>query len=116
MREATPENGAKRVAPSTSRQVKLRLVERSDHPATVNFSTVAVAKGIAYLDFGFIEPALLGRIARTVTDGQPASKIVDGHRVARVAMPFEQLIGLHQQIQQVLLNVRDARAKQKDNR
>lgn len=116
MQQVTPEDGTKGVAPSASHQVKLRLVERSDQPATANFATVGVAQGIAYLDFGFIEPALLGRIARTVADGQSASKIVDGHRVARVAMPLEQLVGLHQQIQQVLINVRDARAKKKDDR
>jgi len=116
MQEVTPENNAKRVEPSAPRQVRLRLVERSDQPAMANFSTVSVAQGIAYLDFGFIEPALLGRIARTVTDGQPASKIVDGHRVARVAMPFEQLVGLHQQIQQVLFNLRNACAKKKENK
>jgi len=111
MQEVTPENGVKRDQSSAHLNVRLRPVERPDQPATANFSTVAVAQGIAYLDFGFIEPALLGQIARTVTDGQSASKIVEGHRVARVARPLEQLVGLHQQIQQVLINMRDARAK-----
>jgi len=110
MQDVAPENGVKRGEPSASRPVKLRLAESSSQPAMANFSTVAVTQGIAYLDFGFIEPALLGRIARTVADGQPASKIVDGHRVARVAMPLEQLVGLHQQIQQVLIRARDVRA------
>ncbi|BFU95943.1 MAG: hypothetical protein NTNFB02_26650 [Nitrospira sp.] len=116
MQEVTPENNAKRVEPSAPRQVRLRLVERTDQPAMANFSTVAVTQGIAYLDFGFIEPALLGVISRPVQGGQPASKIVDGHRVARVAMPLERLVGLHQQIQQVLVNVKDARVTKKENK
>lgn len=111
MQDITPENDAKRGEPSLSRPVKLRLVERSDQPAMANLSTVAVTQGIAYLDFGFVEPALLGRIARTVTDGQPTSKVVDGHRVARVAMRLESLVGLHHQIQQVLIRTRKAGAE-----
>lgn len=106
MQDCTPENKAKRVEPSAPRQVRLHLVERSDHPTMANFSTVVVTRGIAYLDFGFIEPALLGALARSVEGGQPAPQIVDGHRVARVAMPLDRLVGLHQQIQQVLLRLK----------
>ncbi|BCA56512.1 hypothetical protein W02_36520 [Nitrospira sp. KM1] len=108
MQDVTPENGAKQDQSSTRVNVRLRPVERPDQPTTANFSTVAVAQGIAYLDFGFIEPALLGRIARTVQDGQSAPKSIDGQRVTRMAMPLEQLVGLHQQIQQVLVGLRDA--------
>lgn len=116
MQEVTPENNAKRVEPSAPRQMRLRLVERSDQPVMANFSTVSVTQGIAYLDFGFIEPALLGAIVRTAKDGHSAPKAIDAQRVTRVAMPFEQLVGLHQQIQQVLFNLRNARAKKKEHK
>ena len=48
---------------NTAINVRLRAVEQSDQPIMANFSTVAVAQGIAYLDFGFIELALLARVA-----------------------------------------------------
>ena len=64
---------------------------------------------LAYLDFGFIEPALLGAIAKTAKDGQAAPKRIDGQLVTRVAMGVDVLARLHQQIQQVLVGLRDAR-------
>lgn len=36
--------------------VQLKPVEQSDQPIMANFTAIAVAQGIAYLDFGFIEP------------------------------------------------------------
>lgn len=89
--------------------VRLKPVDHSDLPHSANYSNVGVAQGIAYLDFGFIEPALLGAIAKTAKDGQVAPKAIDGQLVARVAMGVNVLARLHQQIQQVLVGLRDAR-------
>ena len=61
------------------------------------------------MDFGFIEPALLGAVAKTARDGQPTPKAIDGQLITRVAMGVEVLARLHQQIQQVLAGMRDAR-------
>lgn len=68
-----------------------------------------MSQGIAYVDIGFIEPALLAAIAKTVKDSQAAPKGLDGHLVSRVAMDIGALARLHQQIQQVLAGLRDAR-------
>jgi hypothetical protein len=89
--------------------VRLKLSESSAHPLATNYTNVGVAQGIAYVDFGFIEPALLGAIAKTAKDGQAAPKGLDGHFVARVAMGVDVLARLHQQIQQVLVAMSDAR-------
>jgi hypothetical protein len=59
-----------------------------------------VAQGIAYLDLGFIDPALLAAIVKTAKDG---------HLVTRVAMNISALARLQQQIQQVLVGLREAR-------
>ena len=67
-----------------------------------------MAQGIAYVDFGFIEPTLLAVIAKTAKDGQAAPKGLEGALVTRVAMSVEVLARLHQQIQQVLVSLRDA--------
>ena len=45
--------------------VRLKPIESSAHPRATNYTNVGVAQGIAYLDFGFIEPTLLGAIAKT---------------------------------------------------
>jgi hypothetical protein len=41
----------------------LKPSESSAHPCATNYANVAVAQGIAYVDFGFIEPTLLAAIA-----------------------------------------------------
>lgn len=92
-----------------SLNVRLKPSEPSAHPHAVNYSNVGVAQGIAYIDFGFIEPATLAAIAKTAKDGQPAPKGLDGHLVTRVAMPLDGLVRLHQQIRQVLVSLREAR-------
>ena len=88
--------------------VRLKPSESSAHPRATNYANVGVAQGTAYLDFGFIEPALLGAIAKTAKDGQAAPKGIEGQLVTRVAMGVDVLARLHQQIQQILLSMRDA--------
>ncbi len=90
-------------------KVRLKPSESSAHPRATNYTNVGVARGIAYLDFGFIEPILLAAIAKTAKDGQSAPKGLEGHLVTRVAMSVDVLARLHQQIQQVLVSLRDAR-------
>ena len=89
--------------------VRLKPSESSAHPRATNYTNVGVAQGIAYVDFGFIEPALLAAIAKTAKDGQAAPKGLEGALVTRVAMSVDVLARLHQQIQQVLVSLRDAR-------
>jgi len=89
--------------------VRLKPVDHSNLPHQANYSNVAVAQGIAYLDFGFIEPALLGAIVKTTKDGQAVPKAIEGQLVTRVAMGVDVLARLHQQIQHVLVGLRDAR-------
>ncbi|MBH0181394.1 MAG: hypothetical protein HP490_06895 [Nitrospira sp.] len=94
---------------SISLNVRLKPSESSAHPRAVNYTNVGVAQGTAYLDFGFIEPALLAAIAKTAKDGQAAPKGLEGHLVTRVAMDVGTLARLHQQIQQVMAGVRNTR-------
>jgi hypothetical protein len=89
--------------------VRLKPSESSAHPRATNYTNVGVAQGIAYLDFGFIEPTLIASIAKTTKDGQTAPKGLEGALVTRVAMGVDVLARLHQQIQQVLVSMRDAR-------
>jgi hypothetical protein len=103
----TPMNETKET--SLALNVRLKAGESSAHPRAANYTNVGVAQGIAYVDFGFIEPALLGAIANTVKNGQGAPKGIEGQLVTRVAMGVDVLARLHRQIQQVLVSMRDAR-------
>lgn len=85
--------------------VRLKPSESSAHPRATNYTNVGVAQGIAYVDFGFIEPSLIAAIAKTAKDGQSAPKGLDGTLVARVAMGVDVLARLHQQLQQVLISL-----------
>ncbi len=89
--------------------VRLKPSESSAHPRAANYTNVGVAQGIAYLDFGFLEPAVLAALAKTAKDGQAAPKGLEGHLVTRVAMDLSALTRLYQQIQQVLVGVQSAR-------
>lgn len=93
--------------------VRLKPSDSSAHPRAANYTSVSISQGLAYLDFGFIEPAALAAIAKNAKDGQAAPKGLDGHLVSRVAMDANALARLHQQIQQVLASVRDAQRRNK---
>jgi hypothetical protein len=95
--------------------VRLKPSESSAHPRSTNYTNVNVAQGIAYVDFGFIEPTQLAAIAKTAKDGQAAPKGLEGALVTRVAMSVDVLARLHQQVQQVLVSLRNKRqAKPKE--
>lgn len=89
--------------------VRLKSSDSTAHPRATNYSNVGVAQGIAYVDFGFIEPALLGAISKTTKDGQGVPKGIEGTLVTRVAMGVDVLARLHQQIQQVFESICDPR-------
>ena len=88
--------------------VRLKPSESSAHPRATNYTNVGVSQGIAHVDFGFIEPTQLAAVAKTAKDGQAAPKGLEGAIVTRVAMSVDVLARLHQQIQQVLVSMRDA--------
>lgn len=103
------EQSSEKINNAVALQVKLKPVNQSDQPLSVNYSAVGVAQGIAYLDFGFIEPALMATVVRSVQNGGNVPKNLEGKLAARVAMPLEGILRLHQQLQQVLVGLRGKR-------
>jgi len=94
--------------------VKLSPVGTSDQPVSANYTTVGVAQGIAYVDFGFIEPSALGTLARSAREGKEVPKSLDGRLAVRVALPLDALLRLQQQLQQVVAGLRGQRAAKRD--
>lgn len=88
--------------------VRLSPSDSSAHPRVTNYTNVGMAQGVAYIDFGFIEPALLAAVAKTAKNGPAAPKRLDGSMVARVGMDVLALVRLHKQIQQVLIGLQSA--------
>ena len=84
-----------------------------DQPVLANYSSVNVAQGLVYLDFGFIEPGVLGAVMRAAQANGPLPKAVQGRLASRVALPLDTLLRLHQQLQQVLVGLRGRPAPQK---
>ena len=87
--------------------LNVRLIPRdhSDQPILANYSTVQVAQRIAYIDFGFIEPALLGAVVRAAQANKPLPKAIQGKLASRVALPLDALVRLQQQLQQTLMGL-----------
>jgi hypothetical protein len=92
----------------TAVNVRLRAVEQSDQPIASNFATVTVAQGIAYVDFGFIEPPLLAKTMMDSQHGKTLPEQFDGKLVARISLGLDVLARLQGQMQQVLLTLRQA--------
>ena len=90
-------------------KVRLKSSEPSGHPRATNYTSVGVAQGIAYVDFGFIEPAMLEALAGAAKEGQAGPKAIEGQLVTRVAMGMDVVARLHHQLQQVLARAREAR-------
>ena len=92
--------------PTVAVNVALHPVDHSDQPVSANYSGVGMAQGIAYLDFGFLEPAQLVGVARKGREANGVSPQLEGTLVVRVAMGLDVVQRLHQQLQQVLIGMR----------
>jgi len=93
--------------------VRLAPVNNSDQPVLANYATVNVAPGMAFIDFGFLEPGLLAAIPRVAKQGGKLPQSVNGKLAVRVAMGYDGLAGLHRQIGRVLAGFRTAVAEGK---
>ena len=103
----------KQTAQPTALNVKLASRDHVDQPVLANYSSVNVAQGLAYVDFGFIEPALLNAVVRAAKANGPLPKAVQGRLASRVALPLDALVRLHQQLQQVLVGLRGSKSEKR---
>ncbi len=90
-------------------KVRLKPSESSATPLATNYANLGIAQRIAYIDFGFIEPAQFVAIASSTKNGHAFPKGIEGRLVTRVAMEVAVLARLHQQIQKVLVGMSQAR-------
>ncbi|MFI5326030.1 MAG: hypothetical protein ACHQ7H_07330 [Candidatus Rokuibacteriota bacterium] len=88
--------------------LKLVPVADSDQPVLSNLTTVSVAPGLVFIDFGFIEPNLLAALPRMARLGGKMPDRISGKLAVRVALGFDSLSTLHQQLGQVIKGLGDA--------
>src|ERR1041385_7871816 len=99
---ATKEEGAaKEAAKQPAKQaVNLQLMPAngSDQPVLANVTMVEPTAGVALLDFGFLDPATMAALSRMARAGKQVPERLNGRLAARVAIIYEALATLQQQI------------------
>ena len=88
--------------------VRLAPVNDSDQPVVANYATVNVSPGMVFIDFGFLEPAMLAALPRVAKEGGKLPEMVNGRLAVRVDMGYDGLEGLHQQLGRVIAEIRKA--------
>src|SRR5262245_14151655 len=108
---------AGKAAAGESRSLGIRLVpvENSDQPVVANYSSINIAPGMAFVDFGFLEPGMLAALPRVARSGGKLPERINGRLAVRVALGYDALAGLHQQIGRVLTGLRQQAAGGKKN-
>lgn len=108
-RKETEQPAGPDAAPAATAQSKgvnlgIRLVagNDSDLPVVANYTALNVAPGMAFIDFGFLEPAVLTALPRVVQQGGKLPESINGKLAVRVAMGYDALANLHQQLGRVL--------------
>jgi len=103
---ATKEEGAAREAAKqpAKQAVNLQLMPAngSDQPVLANVTLVEPTAGVALLDFGFLDPGAMAALNRMARAGRQVPERLNGRLAARVAISYEALATLHQQIGGVL--------------
>src|SRR5690349_20921492 len=106
---ATKETTGEETTEGTSKQgqrqaVNLQLVPAngSEQPLLANVTMVQPTAGVALLDFGFLDPAAMMALSSMARAGRKVPERVNGRLATRVAMSYEALATLHQQIGGVL--------------
>jgi hypothetical protein len=82
--------------------VRLVPANQSEHPIVANYSAINLAPGMAFIDFGFIEPAVLGSLPRTAQQGGKLPESLTGRLAVRVALGYDGLSQLQQQLTRVM--------------
>lgn len=97
-----PQAPQARKAPPVNPRIRLAPVDGSEKPVMSNYVTFETTPGIVYIDFGFIEPALIGALQRAAQAGAPVPEQINGRMAVRVAVGVDVLQNIYQQMGHVL--------------
>ena len=91
--------------------VRLVPTSDSDQPVVANYTSLNVAPGMVFVDFGFLEPGILAALPRVARSGGKLPERLNGRLAVRVALGYDAVAGLHQQLGQVLRSLGQAQAR-----
>ena len=83
----------------------LKTGHAANQPSLANYTHASLAQGLAYVDFGFVEPSLIGAFRQSAREGEVLPKHVEGTCTTRVALPLDALLRLQQQLAQVVIGL-----------
>ena len=95
---------------SVGLNIRLTPVDHSDQPMLANFTRLNGAPGMVFVDFGFLEPSALAALSQLARSGGKIPETLTGKLAVRVALGFDTLAALHQQLGQVVAGLKAQRA------
>ena len=99
-------------APQTvSVQIGLQPDEHSEQPIFSNFTAVSAGAGVAFIDFGFLEPQAMAALANLRKPGGKAPEALAGKLACRMALGLDTVANLSAQLNQLLRNAAAAQAQ-----
>lgn len=93
--------------------IRLAPVDNSDQPVVANYTALNISPGMVFVDFGFLEPGMLAALPRVAKEGGKLPEHLNGKLAVRVALGYEAIANLHQQLGQVLQGLSQAQARAK---
>jgi len=90
--------------------IRLNPVEDSARPVLANFTRLNGAPGMVFVDFGFLEPAALSALSRLAQSGGKIPETLTGNLAVRVALGYDTLIALHDQLAEVVAGLKAQQA------
>jgi hypothetical protein len=91
--------------PTVSLPVRLTTGLQASQPVLSNHAVATVSQGLAYLDFGFVEPTLMAARRQSLHQDKALPKRLEGKLTTRVVLPLEALLSLQQQLAQVVVGL-----------
>lgn len=82
--------------------VELRPVNNSDAAVVANYAALVPASGMTFIDFGFLEPLMIAAIQQSVRDGKEPPETVHGKLTARIALNYDTVVSLYNQLGQLI--------------
>jgi hypothetical protein len=91
--------------------IRLAPVGDSDQPVVANYTTLNISPGMVFVDFGFLELGMLAALPRVAKQGGKLPERLNGKLAVRVAMGYDAMANLHQQLGRVLAGLGEAAGK-----
>lgn len=81
--------------------LRLMPVGNSDQPVFANYAALNVAPGVVFIDFGFIEPAVVAALPQVARQGGKLPETINGRLAVRVALTYDTVQQLKRQLDQL---------------